>query len=175
VTAVVGWLAILFGVGFVAGRPRSPGPVSQPPVPVVDLDTPCGVTSAAIAARLAGEAAVDLATARKAVRFDSSGRTSVSELVDGLDKLHLPACAVLLARSDLVKLSGLGPAIFLVHDSHFVAGLVAPDGGVVLVELHETARVSAEEFPAMWSGHVILLSRDRPSLAELLGRLGLAG
>ncbi len=140
----------------------------------VDPEYPCGPVSVATVARLCGTQ-VELARVKQVVPVDSYLRTSMDDLIRGLQTLGLRAAGVRIGPSAVRRL-GAARAILFIRQSHFAAALAAPDGSLVIVDPPQHTEVRRADDPALgWHGEAVIVCRTDDELAAALNRLGVRG
>ncbi len=139
---------------------------------VLDPEHPCGAVSLCLVAQWL-RSPVELAVSTRSIQADSLGRTTMSELVEGIQSMGFEAEPVRLGNGALQRVSL--PMILFVRKSHFVAALPTGANAVVFVDPPYQPEVISEDklrSVAQWSGEALLVARGSEPMMETLVRLG---
>jgi ABC-type bacteriocin/lantibiotic exporter with double-glycine peptidase domain len=103
---------------------------------------------------------------------DPLGRTSMAELITGVQRLGLAAAGLNLSPSALCSITH--PLILHVEESHFLVAISNGAGRVVLIDPpHAPRAVSVRSLGAVWTGNCALVALDESDLNRRLEDLGL--
>jgi ABC-type bacteriocin/lantibiotic exporter with double-glycine peptidase domain len=112
---------------------------------------------------------IELDRVAHCIKFDARKRTSMKELVDGLEALGLSARGVRMGRGTLAHLDA--PMILFLQPGHFVAALPDGAGRVITVDPPSKPKARAVRELREWSGEAVLVAEDPDKLAHLCRRL----
>lgn len=136
---------------------------------LIDIENPCGVTSVAVAVTALGSY-IELSRVRKFVRCDSSGATSMADILDGVKHLGYKAIGASLSKPCFRVLDA--PLILYIEPSHFAT--VIPTGTDTVVLVDPPMGVSSHAIDSLvrtWPAKVILVCQNDAQLQQQLGKL----
>lgn len=138
----------------------------------LDPEHPCGHICAAVVCEALG-IEWSFERIKRVVAMDAFSRTSMAELIDGLNRLGIAARGVEMPPRVLHRSSG--PVILFVDDSHFLVAFAANSKMIALVDPPEISRtVASSDLEERWKGPAVLVARSRSELERMQADLGIA-